>query len=130
MGLGKPFLQKRLSRNSSPQKGFRWIENRSYRNYRTRGGVLIRPRPLDGEAGPLERYLGVWDNGFDRTRVKIRELLALWSVDKCPDRWLPLLAPKVGHVFDSSRGYDWNRRRIRHAIERWSYKGARIAWRT
>lgn len=79
-------------------------------------------RRLD-QAGVLEAYLGVWDDEFDSIHDKVQGLLDLRSVDRIPNRYLQLLSDIVGHEWDDTKSYDWNRERIRHAIHRWSYKG-------
>lgn len=78
-------------------------------------------RQLDG-LGQLERFLGVLDTGFDNATEKIRGMLTLHDVNNIEDKYLPLLAPAVGHRWRSDRTYDWNRSRIRDAFHRHSYK--------
>ncbi len=73
--------------------------------------------------GLLERFLGVLDTELDRVHDKTAELLDLRSVDRIPDRYLPLLAAIVGHKWNSLKSYHWNRERIRHAVRTYSYKG-------
>jgi hypothetical protein len=80
------------------------------------------PNDLD-YVGVLERFLGVVDNDFDRIHAKTKEFFDLRTVDRIPDRFLPLLATLVGHVWDNDKSYAWNRRRVRNSIDRHSYKG-------
>lgn len=79
--------------------------------------------------GVAERFLGVVDSGFDRAHGKATALLDLRSVDRIPDRYLELLGELVGHRWRSARGSDWNRRRIRDSIRRYSYRGTLEALR-
>ena len=78
-------------------------------------------RQLDS-LGQLERFLDVLDTGFDNATEKIRGMLTLHDVDNIEDKYLPLLAPAVGHRWRSGRTYDWNRSGIRDAFHRHSYK--------
>lgn len=78
---------------------------------------------LDEDA-VLKRFMEVLDSGFDGAHGRASDLLDVRSVDEIPDRWLPLLGDLVGHVWQSGKGYPGNRRRIRDAIRRWSYKGS------
>jgi phage tail-like protein len=78
---------------------------------------------LDLPDGLLERFLGVLDSELNRVHDKTEELLDLRSVDRIPDRYLPLLGPILGHEWNSDKSYGWNRTRIRDAIRRYSYKG-------
>jgi len=71
----------------------------------------------------LERFLGVLDDGFDRSHDLAAALLDLRNVDKIPDRWLQLLAPLVGLTWRRDQTHSWNRRAIQHALESHSYKG-------
>lgn len=73
--------------------------------------------------GVLERYLGVLDAGFDETHDLAKAVLDFRSVDRVPDRFLALLGELVGHEWRSDKDHDWNRRRIKDAIRRYSYKG-------
>jgi len=83
---------------------------------------------MDGVCrGVLERFLNLWDIEIDRLHDKIRELLWTQNIDQIPDKWLALLGSKVGHIWRTDRSHDWNRRRIRYAIRRWSYKGSTVA---
>lgn len=75
------------------------------------------------QGGILESYLGVWDNELDRIHALIEALLDLRSIDRVPDRYLALLGPLVGSLWDNTRSHDWNRQRIADAIRRHSYKG-------
>lgn len=81
---------------------------------------------LDLPDGLLERFLGVLDSEFNRVHAKTGELLDLRSVDRIPDRYLPLLGVIVGHEWDFTETYHWNRERVRHAIRRHSYKGSTL----
>lgn len=76
------------------------------------------------EGGLLERVLSVLDDGFDQTQAKIAKLRKIRSLDDLEDKYLPLVAPHVGHRWRKDRTYLWNRRRIEEAIERHSYKGS------
>lgn len=81
-----------------------------------------RGRPT-GEAGVLERFLGVLDSGFDLSASKAQSLLDLRSIDRIPDRYLQLLGELVGHRWRTDKDKAWNRRKIATAIHRYSYKG-------
>ena len=72
----------------------------------------------------LERVLSVIDESFDATQAKIARIRNIRSLDDLEDRYLPLVAPHVGHRWRNDRTYLWNRRRIEEAIERHSYKGS------
>lgn len=72
----------------------------------------------------LERVLSVLDDSMDRTQAKIARIRHIRSLDDLEDRFLPLLAPHVGHRWRDDRDYLWNRRRIEEAIERHSYKAS------
>lgn len=76
------------------------------------------------EARLLERVLGVLDDGFDKTQSQIAKIRQITSLDDLEDRYLPLVAPHVGHRWRNDRTYLWNRRRIEEAIERHSYKAS------
>lgn len=80
-------------------------------------------RRLD-ESKLLERVLSVLDDSFDATQAKIAKLRNIRSLDDLEDRYLPLVAPHVGHRWRNDRTYLWNRRRIEEAIERHSYKAS------
>ncbi|MEW6352110.1 MAG: phage tail protein [Thermodesulfobacteriota bacterium] len=81
-------------------------------------------RRLDGyRDNVLERFLGVVDDGFDGALETAKALLDLRDPDRILDRYLPLIGTLVGHRWRSDRSRDWNRRRIRDAIRRYSYKG-------
>ena len=62
-------------------------------------------RGLDG-LGQLERFLDTLDTGFDNATDKIRGMLTLHDVDAIEDKYLPLLAPAVGHRWRSDRTYE------------------------
>ncbi len=80
-------------------------------------------RRLD-EGKLLERVLSVLDDSFDQTQAKVAKLRNIRSLDDLEDKYLPLVAPHVGHRWRNDRTYLWNRRRIEEAIERHSYKGS------
>ena len=63
------------------------------------------------------------DNELDRIGDTTEDYLSLVNVDLVPDKFLPLLADLVGHIWRIDRTYLWNRNRIRFAIKRASYKG-------
>ena len=81
---------------------------------------------LDND-GTLEDYLKVFDNAFDSVEAKANAILLLQNADTISDKYLPLIASKVGHKWDSNKTYNWNRERILHAIDRYSYKGTNIS---
>lgn len=73
--------------------------------------------------GTLERFLSVIDSEMIRIHGKVLDLLDLRSINLIPDKYLPLMAPLVGHKWRDDRTRIWNRNRVRHAIYRHSYKG-------
>lgn len=75
------------------------------------------------DKGVFQRFLEVIDSGFDLVLSKAKSLLDTRSVDKIEDKYLSLMADQVGHVWRSDETKAWNRRRIRNAIHRHSYKG-------
>jgi phage tail-like protein len=79
-------------------------------------------RRLDTEQ-VLERFLNVWEYEFGIVSEKIDGLLSINNPDKAQDRYLKLLAEIVGHEWDNSKTFIWNRNRIKYAIDRHSYKG-------
>jgi len=76
--------------------------------------------------GVLDGFLGVVDSEFLYIHDKAGEVFDLRNVDTVPDRYLSLLAPLVGHTWRGTKDRPWNRRRIRNAIRRHSYKGTAV----
>ena len=81
---------------------------------------------VDGK-GTLQRYLEIWDNGFDRSEDLAESILATRDVSGIPDRYLRLIGDLVGHRWKDYRSYQWNRQRIRESIAKYSYKGTSVA---
>ena len=77
--------------------------------------------------GILQRYLGVWDDGFDRSEDLAESVLATRDISRIPDRYLRLIGDLVGHRWKDYRSYQWNRQRIRESISKYSYKGTYLA---
>ena len=63
------------------------------------------------------------DNELERVGDVTEDYLSVVNVDLVPDKFLPLLADLVGHIWRVEKTYLWNRNRIRFAIKRASYKG-------
>lgn len=76
----------------------------------------------DVQPGILERFLRVADSELDRVHELVAKLFELRSIDRVEDKYLPLIGAIVGHRWRDTQSYAWNRRRIRSAIHRWSYK--------
>lgn len=81
---------------------------------------------IDGK-GELQRYLEVWDNGFDRSEDLVESILETRDINTIPDKYLRLIGDLVGYRWKEYRSYQWNRQKIRTAISRYSYKGTSIA---
>ena len=81
---------------------------------------------IDGK-GTLQRYLEVWDNGFDRSEDLAESVLSTRDISGNPDRYLRLIGDIVGHRWKDYRSYQWNRQRIRESIAKYSYKGTSVA---
>lgn len=79
-------------------------------------------RRLDYD-GVLERFLQGFDVELERLSIVAKNILDYKNTDGLPDKYLSLLAGTVGHQWDSSKSYEWNRNKTRHAITRASYKG-------
>ena len=77
------------------------------------------------EKGTLERFLGAWDSELDRTQGFVEELFVTKNVDQTRDRYLYVLGIMVGHRWNTTKTYRWNRNRIRDSIRRYSYKGTK-----
>lgn len=73
--------------------------------------------------GTLERYLDIWDIELDWIKALTDDLLVTRDIDNTPDKYIALLSSLVGHSWRNDRSYQWNRRRAKHAIRRYSYKG-------
>lgn len=71
----------------------------------------------------LQDYLDLWDEELDYIHDLIPIFLRVHSVDEIADQWLSFLADLVGHKWRDDKDHDWNRRRIRDSLRRWSYKG-------
>lgn len=81
---------------------------------------------LNGK-GVLQRYLEVWDDGFDGAEARAESVLDTRDVSRIPDKYLRLIGDLVGHRWKDYRSYQWNRQRIRELISRYSYKGTTLA---
>ena len=81
---------------------------------------------LNGK-GVLQRYLEVFDDGFDRSEGLAESVLDTRDVSRIPDRYLRLIGDLVGHRWKEYRSYQWNRQRIRESIAKYSYKGTSLA---
>ena len=81
---------------------------------------------VDGK-GELQRYLEVWDDGFDRSEGLAESVLNTRDISRIPDRYLRLIGELVGHRWKDYRSYTWNRKRIRESISKYSYKGTAVA---
>lgn len=81
---------------------------------------------VDGK-GELQRYLEVWDDGFDRSEGLAESVLNTRDISRIPDRYLRLIGELVGHRWKDYRTYQWNRKRIRESISKYSYKGTYLS---
>ena len=79
------------------------------------------------DKGVLQRYLEVWDDGFDRSEDLAESVLSTRDTNTIPDKYLKLIGELVGHRWKDYRSYQWNRQRIRESISRYSYKGTAVA---
>lgn len=79
--------------------------------------------------GFLERFLQGFDDELDRLHLLSKDILNSKDADGIPDNYLSLLGSLVGYRWKNYQTYDWNRKRIREAISRYSYKGTSLAIR-
>jgi len=79
-------------------------------------------RERDG-SGDLQTLLNVPAASFDEIKELIDRFPELFDVDRCEDRFLPLLGQIVGHRFDPLADAPTQRRRIREAVEIYRRKG-------
>lgn len=89
--------------------------------------VSAEERRADADRHVLERLLQILDESFDRAEAAADVLLTLSSPTDIADRYLQLFGDTLGYTWRSSQSYDRNRQRIAEAIERYSYKGTRLA---
>jgi hypothetical protein len=73
------------------------------------------------------KLFGVFDDEYDYAASLVEQYLEFQDVDKCPDKYLPLLGVLVGHEWRESQSFLWNRNRIRFALKRASYKGTTLS---
>ena len=78
---------------------------------------------LRDESGDLATFLRVPGTSLDELTGLIDRFPQLFDVDRCEERWLPLLAQLVGLPFDSRRSSAENRQRIKEAIPLYRRKG-------
>lgn len=67
------------------------------------------------------------DNELESIGNATEEYLSLINIDMVQDKFLPMLADLVGHIWRVDKDWLWNRNRIRYALKRASYKGTRVA---
>ena len=79
------------------------------------------------DKGVLQRYLEVWDDGFDRSEDLAESVLSTRDTNTLPDKYLKLIGELVGHRWKDYRSYQWNRQHIRELIFHYSYKGTALA---
>ena len=85
---------------------------------------LLPPRYRErDEMGDLEAFLQVPATVLDELTEHIDRFGELFDVDRCEDRFLPLLGEVVGHRFDRQADAETQRARIREAIEIYRRKG-------
>src|SRR5512145_803180 len=78
---------------------------------------------LRDESGDLAAFLRVPGASLDELKELIDRFPLLFDVDRCEERWLPLLSALVGLPFDPRRSPAENRRRIREAVPLYRRKG-------
>ena len=75
------------------------------------------------ETGDLEAFLQIPAGALDELKGYIDRFPELLDVDRCEDRFLPLLGAVLGHRFDPLADAQTQRARIREAIEIYRRKG-------
>lgn len=72
---------------------------------------------------PLKRFLSVFGVGFDAIKQDIDNFFQLFDIEKCPDKYLPLLAASLGIEFPYSMTPQEQRRFIKVAPLIYKAKG-------
>ena len=94
------------------------------RSFETRLLDLLPPLyRLRDESGDLAAFLRVPGASLDELKELIDRFPLLFDVDRCEERWLPLLAQLVGLPFDPRRCSAENRQRIKEAVPLYRRKG-------
>jgi phage tail-like protein len=75
------------------------------------------------EHGDLRTFLSLPAGSLDELKQAIDEFPSIFDVDRCDERFLPLLARLVGIQKDGTRSPEYQRRRIREAVEIYRRKG-------
>ena len=78
-------------------------------------------------AGVLERFLTGIEGELNAVHDCIATLARQRNLNEIPNKYLKLYCPFVGHEWDDTQSYDWNRARIRDSLRRFSTKGADIS---
>ncbi len=81
------------------------------------------------EHGDLRTFLSLPAGTLDELKQAIDDFPAIFDVDRCDERFLPLLAKLVGLQADGTRSPEYQRRRIREAVEIYRRKGTVPAMR-
>lgn len=81
------------------------------------------------EHGDLRTFLSLSAGTLDELKQAIDEFPTIFDVDRCDERFLPLLAKLVGLQADATRSPEYQRRRIREAVEIYRRKGTIPAMR-
>jgi phage tail-like protein len=92
-------------------------------------GLLPPLYAHNDEHGDLHTFLSLPAGTLDKLKQAIDDFPAIFDVDRCDERFLPLLAKLVGLQVDATRSPECQRRRIREAIEIYRRKGTIPAMR-
>ncbi|MDF7806205.1 phage tail protein [Pontiellaceae bacterium B12219] len=85
---------------------------------------LLPPLYADAdEDRDLQTFLSLPAETLDELKASIDRLPGIFDVDRCDERFLPLLAYLVGHTYDGTDAPNNQRRLIRESIEIYRRKG-------
>ena len=86
-------------------------------------GLLPPLYPNNDAHGDLRTFLSLPAGTLDELKQAIDDFPTIFDVDRCDERFLPLLAKLVGLQTDGTRSPEYQRRRIREAVEIYRRKG-------
>jgi phage tail-like protein len=86
-------------------------------------GLLPPLYANNDEHGDLRTFLSLPAGTLDDLKQAIDEFPKIFDVDRCDERFLPLLAKLVGLQVDATRSPEYQRRRIRETVEIYRRKG-------
>ena len=85
---------------------------------------LLPPLYADkDEDGDLRTFLSLPAGSLDELKASIDQMPGIFDVDRCDERFLPLLAYLVGHTYEGTDVPENQRRLIREAVEIYRRKG-------